>query len=124
MATTISPEAPAVVEEQKTRKRKPSKPHYELAEGIKLEATPEDFDGETHSLKRSDFKDMPCYMEHQALMSERRAVKLRIDAAEYRINPPKRDGAKKAKLVARLSKLEAKLQELGVNLDDLFADED
>jgi hypothetical protein len=60
-------------------------------------------------------------MEHQAWIHENRAAKLRTEAAEYRINPPKREaGAKKAKLMDRLSKLEAKLLEMGVDVASLF----
>lgn len=126
MSTSISPEAPAVVnEEQSAKKTRNTKPLFELPEDTKVEVTPEGFDYNTHRMTKAQFKDVPCYMEHRAFVFEAKAAQLRADAAEYRINPPKRQGgAKKAKLLSRLAKLEAKLAELGVNLDDLVDDED
>lgn len=125
--TTINPTQPEAVETEGKKVRRPRNadklPAYPLAEGVKLEKTPEDFNPETHSLVKKHFKDIPTYMEHQALMCDLRAAKLRKDAAEYRINPPKREaGAKKAKLLDRLAKLEAKLAELGIDVSDLMVE--
>ena len=128
MTTTINPVQPEAVasegatESKRTRRARLLLPTFALPEGTKLTATPDGFDPDVNRLDRKNFVDIPAWMEHQALMHERRAVKLRANAAEYRINPPKREaGAKKAKLVDRLAKLEAKLAELGINVADLFA---
>lgn len=127
MTTTINPTQPEAIETEgkKTRKARNVEklPLYPVAEGTKLDKTPADFNPATHSLVKKQFKDIPTYMEHQAYMCELRAADLRKKAEEYRINPPKREaGAKKAKLLDRLSKLEAKLAELGVNVADLLVD--
>ena len=124
MSTTISPSAPEVVTENAKAKRKSNrKPLYELPEGTKLTVTPDDFDPEKNRLTKAQFEDQPCYMEHQALMHERKAKSLRELAAEYRINPPKRKASqKRAKLQARLVALENKLKELGVDPASLFDD--
>lgn len=125
MSTTISPSAPETVQEDKPKKERNRKPLFELPEGVKVDATPEGFDYEKHRMTPGQFTDRPCYMEHQALIYERKAVKLREAAVEYRANPPVKAGAqKRAKLVARLSKLEEKLKELGVNVEDLFGDDE
>lgn len=129
MTTTINPTKPEdVVAEGEKKARKPRTkaerlPVFEVPEGVKYDKTPPEFNSETHRMVKKNFKDIPCWIEHQAYMSELRAAKLRKQAEEYRINPPKREaGAKKAKLMDRLAKLEAKLAELGVNVADLLVD--
>lgn len=125
MSTTISPAAPEAVKEEAKPKRKVNrKALYELPEGTKLEVTPEDFDPDKFRMTKAQFISVPNFMEHQAWVHTYRAAKLCEAAAEYRLNPPKSGGTKKALLIARLGKLEAKLAELGVNVEDLFADED
>ncbi len=130
MATTINPTKPEDVaegtEKPKRQRKTERKPLYEVAEGAaKFTETPTDFNPDTHRMAKKHFVDIPTYMEHQAWIHEQRAVKLRAEAAEYRINPPKRAaGAKKAKLMEKLSKLEAKLKELGVNVEDLMKDDE
>jgi hypothetical protein len=126
MATTISPTAPEQTEAKKPRKRREvdRKPLWLVEEGVKLSETPADFDPEKFRLLRKHFVDIPAWMEHQAWVHEISAKRLRNEAAEYRLNPPaKQGGAKRAKLQSRLAKLEAKLAELGVNIADLFDDE-
>ena len=129
MTTVISPTNPENVQstdapKPKRQRKTELKPLFEAAEGVKFEVTPDNLNPETHRMAKKQFKDIPCFMEHQALMHEFHAKKLREAAAEYRINPPKKAaGAKKAKLMEKLSKLEAKLKELGINVEDLFGDD-
>jgi hypothetical protein len=127
MATTINPTKPedvAVEGEKPKRARQVERlPLFDVPEGTKYDVTPDTFDPDTHRLLKTHFKGIPEWKEHQAWVHEKRAAKLRVEAAEYRVNPPARiAGAKKAKLMDRLSKLEAKLAELGVNVSDLFAE--
>lgn len=128
MATTINPTKPEDVavegEAKPKRARKVERlPEFEVADGTKLDVTPAEFNPDTHRMVKKHFKGLPEWMEHQAWVHDRRAADLRAKAGEYRINPPKREaGAKKAKLMDRLSKLEQKLAELGINVADLFAE--
>ena len=126
--TTIDPTNPAEVQsgeaKPKRQRKTERKPLFEVPEGTKYEVTPDNFNPETHRLEKKHFKDIPAFYEHRAWIHERQAAALRAQAVEYRENPPKKvAGAKKAKLMERLSKLEAKLKELGVNVEDILGSE-
>ena len=120
MSTTIAPEAPAAVAPTKKRNHKPL---YPLAEGTTVEKTPDDFQYGVQRMLQAQFIDSACFAEHRADVLDWQARELREKAEQIRLAPPK-ETTKKAVLLTRLGKLEAKLQELGVNLDDLFAEDE